>query len=168
MKYPDNGKSAELCSCTRHRFWLERWWDKSKPKVIFVSMRPGLADRFVDDPLTIRMVDEAKRLGYGSLININLFTIVIQDLRYLCREPQPMMVDNLDYLQRAKDLGCDVIYCYGDLAGSEFIREEFHSILGQGYVLGLTPSGLPITLLNLGLNQKLKQYRYATRTTSDA
>lgn len=60
----------------RHRLALWRIWDKDKPKLLFCGLNPSTAYQYKDDPTVLRMVDFAKRWGYGGLFVGNLFSLV--------------------------------------------------------------------------------------------
>ncbi len=58
----------------KERFVLWRFWDSSKPYVLFIGLNPSNADDTYNDPTTKRIIAHSKRLGYGGCFLMNCFT----------------------------------------------------------------------------------------------
>lgn len=69
----NDGKSAVLSPCRKYRYSLFRWWDKSKPYVMFIGLNPSTADETKDDATIRRCIQFAKDWGFGGLCMANLF-----------------------------------------------------------------------------------------------
>lgn len=68
-----NMNTAEFSDCRKYRYSLWRWWDKSKPYVLFIGLNPSTADETNDDKTITRCINFAKDWGYGGLCMANLF-----------------------------------------------------------------------------------------------
>lgn len=82
---------AELSPCRKYRYSLRRLWDIKRAGVAFVMLNPSTADETTDDPTIRRIVDFAKRWGFGSAYVFNL---------YAYRATDPMALKPLSYEQR--------------------------------------------------------------------
>lgn len=58
------------------RFLLRKTWDKSKPKLAIVMLAAGAADGIQLDTTTQLVVNNASRLGYGSVAIVNLSAVL--------------------------------------------------------------------------------------------
>lgn len=55
------------------RFLLKKTWDTSLPKLTIIMLAPSIASGVSLDPTTILCINNAAKLGYGSLSIVNLF-----------------------------------------------------------------------------------------------
>ena len=87
LKYTN--KFAHISPCTFYRYNLVREWDVLKPICIFFMLNPSTADAEQDDPTIRRVVNFARRWGYGSVIIMNLFAIrgTNSDILKQCKDP---------------------------------------------------------------------------------
>lgn len=63
----------------KHRIWLKRIWDDSKPKIMFIGLNPSTANADTDDNTIRRVKSIAKYWGYGGVYMMNLFTFISTD-----------------------------------------------------------------------------------------
>lgn len=82
MEYKD--KSAVISEDGVMRYNLIREWDGDKPNLLFVLLNPSTADAKQDDPTIRRCVGFAQRLGFGTMIVVNLFA-------YRCSKPKHLL-----------------------------------------------------------------------------
>ena len=101
-------RKATFSRCKRYRYLLEREWDDTKPKVLFIMLNPSTADHKQDDPTIRRCIGFAQELGFGSLIITNLFAYRATYPAELLKANEPTGKKNLMYLRRAKK-ACNVI-----------------------------------------------------------
>ena len=66
-------RSAEISSCERYRYWLERQWDKALPVLVVCMLNPSTADDQREDPTLLALIHFARLWGYGGLIIVNLY-----------------------------------------------------------------------------------------------
>lgn len=65
---------AEFSADRTHRYLLWRVWDAAAPLLGYVMLNPSSADETRDDPTTIRNMRRAKALGYGGVVQANLYS----------------------------------------------------------------------------------------------
>ncbi len=58
------------------RYLLFKQWDSQKPKMAIVMLHPSVADGIQLDTTTQLVVNNASRLGYGSVAIVNLSTVL--------------------------------------------------------------------------------------------
>ena len=74
---------ARFSKCGKHRLWLCRIWDQSKPPVMFIGLNPSTANASTDDPTIRRVKSIANNCGYGGVYMMNLFTFISTDPKQL-------------------------------------------------------------------------------------
>lgn len=65
---------AEFSLDRTHRYLLWRIWDAATPPLGFVMLNPSSADETRDDPTTVRNMARARALGYGGVVQGNLYS----------------------------------------------------------------------------------------------
>lgn len=159
-------KHADISSCGRYRYLLEREWrgthdrknwewlgvrdgageELGHPKTaLFVMLNPSTADEDVDDPTIRRCVGFAKTWNYEALAVVNLFA-------YRATKPKDLFAAgdaihgprNQEVIERAvRDAG--IIICawgaHGDEYQGETVRGWMH--MKRHYALGFTRDGKP-------------------------
>lgn len=58
------------------RFLLRKTWNESKPKLAIIMLSPSVADGIQLDTTTQLVVNNASRLGYGSVAIVNLSAVL--------------------------------------------------------------------------------------------
>lgn len=66
-------RAAIFSECRTWRYTLERYWDDSRARLLFVLLNPSTADAERDDPTNRRGMGFARSWGYGSCVFVNLF-----------------------------------------------------------------------------------------------
>lgn len=92
----DETKTGGLCIFSKdraYRYWLEREWDAALPRLGFVMLNPSTADEEKNDPTIERCERRAVKLGYGTLVVVNLFALRATDPNELYRHPRPISED---------------------------------------------------------------------------
>lgn len=69
-------KNAFFSDDKKHRYVLQRIWDKALPKVMFIGLNPSTANETDDDPTIRRVMRFAKDWGYGGVYMLNLYSFV--------------------------------------------------------------------------------------------
>lgn len=77
------GSGAVISDCGLYRYSLERRWDASTEKVMFVMLNPSTADAEHDDPTLRRCIGFARSWGFGGLMVGNLYAYRATDPRAL-------------------------------------------------------------------------------------
>lgn len=63
---------AYLSDDRRYRYWLTREWDERLPMMCVIGMNPSTADESANDPTIRKCIGFATRLGFGSLLMLNV------------------------------------------------------------------------------------------------
>ena len=146
-------RSAVFSDCRTWRYTLERYWDKSKPFVLFILLNPSTADEVNDDRTNTRGINYAKDWGYGGVVFCNLFAY---------RTPKPAVLKEqgiLDVVGSGNKYyvlnmceNASMIICAWGTHGS-FINQDQKMLkeLKQFnlYHMGLTKHGFPRHILYL-------------------
>jgi hypothetical protein len=75
--FENNG--ARFSQCGKHRLYLWRIWDESKPLIMFIGLNPSTANADNDDPTIRKIKAISKHNGYGGVYMTNLFTYISTD-----------------------------------------------------------------------------------------
>lgn len=70
------------------RYLLKKTWDEKKPKMAIVMLHPSIADGIQLDTTTQLVINNASRLGYGSVAIVNL-SAVLNDFTLSHSEEDP-------------------------------------------------------------------------------
>jgi hypothetical protein len=76
-------KYASISPCGKYRYSLLRQWDRDLPRLGVVMLNPSTADAENDDPTIRKVVEFAKRLGFGAVEVVNLFAFRATDPKEL-------------------------------------------------------------------------------------
>jgi hypothetical protein len=93
---------AEISSCEKYRYWLDRRWVKAQEPlrtVMFIGLNPSTADDFDDDPTIRRCVRFAKDWGFNHLLMMNLFAFRATDPKQMSLCSDPVGPQNDDMLK---------------------------------------------------------------------
>lgn len=99
----------------RHRYVLERIWDRTKPFVAFCGLNPSTADEIQPDPTVTRCVNFAVKWGYGGMYMTNAFAYRATDPDDMRSYRFPVGPDNDYHLRRifGKPKVEKVVLCWG-------------------------------------------------------
>ena len=67
-------REAEFSIDKKERYSLNREWDNSKNKILYIMLNPSLADDKNDDPTIRRLINFTKKFNYGGFLVGNIFT----------------------------------------------------------------------------------------------
>lgn len=90
---------ARLSPDEVYRYTLDRVWDTTLPRAVFVMLNPSTADARVNDPTIVRCRGFAEREGCGSLSVVNLYALRATDPAELKDHPDPVGPENAFYLR---------------------------------------------------------------------
>jgi len=134
-------RGAHLSTCRTYRYALWRIWDRSAPYAMFVCLNPSTADETQDDPTVLRCIGFAKSWGFGGIQMTKLFAFRATEPRVMMAAPDPVGVDNDEWLQElARDAGV-IVGAWGNL-GSFMNRSQ--------HVLNLLPAISYLKMNNTG------------------
>ena len=132
--------STILSSDGVYRYRLERVWDPSKPKLLFIMLNPSTADATHDDPTIRRITRFAKDWGYGGVLVGNLFAFRSTMPAALKIASDPIGPENIAHI-RTMVTECEkVIYAYGNNQSEPTWLKE---LVLEPYVIKLSTKGIP-------------------------
>jgi hypothetical protein len=143
-------KSAILSDCKQYRYSLERIWDESKPKVLFIMLNPSKADADIDDRTINKCIKFAKSWEFGGLIVGNLFAYRATDKYELLKIEDPIGAKNQKHLDEMISKSESVICAWGNI---DILRkvgkklkpsyEPFNNNSEKFYFIELSIYGIP-------------------------
>lgn len=134
-------KASQLSPCRTYRYRLDRIWNDSKPRVLFILFNPSTADEWDDDPTLRRCMAFAQAWGYGGLCIINLFSLRTPDPTVLRGHARPKGPDHERVFQAALMDHKDVVCAWGLQGGP--ISRHFSPGTHRIFHLGLNRDGSP-------------------------
>lgn len=158
MKDLFGSKSADFSPCRNYRYTLWRWWDESKPYVMFIGLNPSTADEIEDDPTIRRCVNFAKSWGYGGFCMTNLFAIRATKPKTMLAHNQPIGFDNDKWIDSiAKNAGI-IIAAWGAHGGHINRDKEIMARFENLKCFEILKSGKPKHPLFVKSNKTLLDY----------
>jgi hypothetical protein len=148
--FGNEDNSATFSECGNYRYSLFRFWDRSKPFVIFIGLNPSTANEQTDDPTIRRVKKLADGWGYGGICMMNLFAWVTPYPNQLKQVADPIG-ENDKYLKIASSLGVDVILAWGnfDVFGRD---QQVVKMFPEGKALVINKNGSPMHPLYVPTN----------------
>lgn len=143
---PSLRRWADISPCGVWRYELRRIWDPGLPCAAFLLLNPSRADGQTDDATVRRLVDYARRWGYGSIVVRNLFALRATNPAQLREHPDPVGPRTPEVLAR---IGQEALTVCGWGAHGllhDRAREVTTALLERGvalHCLGLTRAGQP-------------------------
>ena len=161
---------AVFSECRRYRYSLDRVWDDTGSKILFVMLNPSAADECRNDPTVARCHERARRLNggrHGAYRVCNLFALI---------SPYPQLLESGihagdDHINDAAiTAGCgwaDVAVCAWG-GGKPFIVERGRHVErlmrrafdGPLLCLAVNASGTPRHPLYVSHNAALVEWRH--------
>lgn len=106
--------SAVISECGKYRYSLERAWDETKPKVMFIMLNPSTADENNNDPTIRRCINFAKSWGFGGLYVCNLFAFRATNPKELLNVDNPFGDQNIWYTKGLSEKVDTIICAWGN------------------------------------------------------
>jgi hypothetical protein len=150
-------KASQLSPCRTYRYRLDRIWNDSKPRVLFILYNPSTADEWVDDPTLRRCMGFAQAWGYGGLCIINLFSLRTSDPTVLRGHARPKGPDHEHVFHEAVEGHSDIVCAWGLQGGP--ISSHFSHGTHRIFHLGVNKDGSPKHPLYLPSNTLLHPWK---------
>lgn len=93
-----------------HRYSLVKTWDDTKPTLAIIMLAPSEASGIVLDNTTMLVLNNASRLGYGSVTVVNLFARVDD---FSLRQAEDEDPENMEAILTAAQNAEVVVYAAG-------------------------------------------------------
>lgn len=152
--------SAELSRDGVYRYRLDRAWDDSLPRLVFLMLNPSTADATRDDPTLRRCMSFTRSLGHGSLSVVNLYALRTADPRELRLHHDPVGPLNDDHISETVLNAGTVIAGWGTNAWDYARVERVCSLIpGPLHALKVTRNGHPSHPLYLRGDSQLVKWR---------
>ena len=135
--------NAIFSKCRNYRYELWRWWDKSKPFVMFIGLNPSTADETNNDPTIRRCIGFAQEWGFGGLCMTNLFALRATDPKVMINHSNPIGSDNDERLIMVSDKAGKIIASWGTLGNHRNRDKEVIAFIPDMFCLGVTKNGNP-------------------------
>ncbi|HBT73214.1 MAG TPA: hypothetical protein DEB37_13480 [Lysinibacillus sp.] len=91
----------------KNKYVVKKEWDKSKRKALILMKSAGLTDEIVQDQTTMYVMNNLTKLGYGSVVIMNLFPSLEG------KETNGAATENLKFIQEEVTKVDDVIIAVG-------------------------------------------------------
>jgi len=98
-----------------YRYLLYRAWDRFKKApsmLVFIGLNPSTADEKFDDPTVRRCINFARRLGYGSMVMLNIFALRSTDPHKMQLHDDPVGPMNDKYIA-TETIMADTVLAWG-------------------------------------------------------
>lgn len=161
-------RSAIFDEHMKYRYSLTRDWNEKGPKVVFIMLNPSLANEKEDNRTTKRIINFAKKFGYGSLEVVNLFAYITPkyiELKEL-EKSEAIGRENYKYLIRALNSADKIIAAWGENGTIHQRHEEIVQII-DGYDIDSlgspTRDGHPRHPLYLSNDIEILPYKRSTK-----
>ena len=92
------------------RYLLQKTWDTGKPKLTIIMMAPSVAEGIALDSTTLLVLNNASRLGYGSVNITNLFALLND---FDLKEAEPEDIENMKVILDSAQEADAVVYAPG-------------------------------------------------------
>lgn len=104
-----------------YRYFLSIVWAADLPVLVAMLLNPSTADHLINDPTVARMIERARRLGFGGVIILNAFAWRETDRLKMLKVADPVGELNdayiLETLLQAKAKGWQVMVGWGNEGG---------------------------------------------------
>ena len=105
-------RGAEFSIDKKERYSLNREWDKSKNKILYIMLNPSLADDKNDDPTIRRLINFTKKFNYGGFLVGNIFTTITPNPKELDKS-KGMSDKNFEELIKLINKVDQIVYAWG-------------------------------------------------------
>lgn len=107
------------------RYLLKKTWDKDKPSLAIIMLAPSEASGIALDSTTLLVLNNACRLGYGSVAILNLFS-TLNDYSLKCAEG--MDIENTNIIVASAKKADTIVYApgVGKSGNKDFITRQEH------------------------------------------
>ena len=105
-------REAEFSIDKKERYSLNREWDNSKNKILYIMLNPSLADDKNDDPTIRRLINFTKKFNYGGFLVGNIFTTITPNPKEIDKS-KGMSDKNFEKLLNLINKVDQIVYAWG-------------------------------------------------------
>ena len=96
----------------KERYSLNREWDESKNKILYIMLNPSFADDKDDDPTIRRLINFTKKFNSGGFLVGNIFTTITPNPKELDKS-KGMSDKNFEELIKLINKVDQIVYAWG-------------------------------------------------------
>ena len=148
-------RGAEFSIDKKERYSLNREWDKSKNKILYIMLNPSLANEKNDDPTIRRLINFTKKFNYGGFLVGNIFTKITPNPKEIDKS-KGMSDKNFEKLLNLINKVDQIVYAWGNSVEEPQLLKE---LILSPKCFGKNLNGTPKHPLYLPKNSKLIDYR---------
>ena len=148
-------REAEFSIDKKERYSLNREWDESKNKILYIMLNPSLADDKNDDPTIRRLINFTKKFNYGGFLVGNIFTKITPNPKEIDKS-KGMSDKNFEKLLNLINKVDQIVYAWGNSIEEPKILKE---LISNPKCFGKNLNGTPKHPLYLPSSSKLESYR---------
>ena len=149
-------RKALLSLDKTNRFFLERTWNESKKRVLYILLNPSMADSKIDDPTTKKLISFTKKWGYGGFSLCNLYSFRTSCPKVLYKSLEKSNKKNKEYLKTHIYKSHKIIYGWG---ATEKEPKWLIKLVKTPYCFGKNQNQTPKHPLYLKNDTKLIEFR---------
>ena len=159
-------KNAIISKDCLYRYSLERTWDASEERVLFIMLNPSTADAINDDSTIKKCMGFAQRWGYGGITVGNLFALRSRDPNGLLGSHDPVGPENDAHLKQLAAECTVVVAAWGNSGDKARLSHLFQQrqtfmnelLRGRMQCLGTNKDGTPKHPVLLAYETPLEPY----------
>lgn len=136
-------RSAIFSEDRKYRYLLERNWQDTLKPIAFIGLNPSTANEEENDPTIRRVINFAKRWGYGGVRMYNLFAIVSSKPEILSTGVD-LQGDNDHYLSQINITCRDVVFAWGNFKQATERSKVVTAMFPDAICLKKNKNGTPI------------------------
>jgi len=125
---------AVFSPCKQYRYRLWRYWDRSKPLLVFLMLNPSTADELTNDPTVERCERRARAMRFGGLEVVNIFAYRATDPKVMKAQDDPVGPGNDQAILEAVRGAGMVICAWGSHGKHRGRSEEVLRLLREHHV----------------------------------
>ena len=148
-------REAEFSIDKKERYSLNREWDESKNKILYIMLNPSLADDKNDDPTIRRLINFTKKFNSGGFLVGNIFTTITPNPKELDKS-KGMSDKNFEELIKLINKVDQIVYAWGSSIEEPQLLKK---LVLNPKCFGKNLNGTPKHPLYLPKNSKLITYR---------
>ena len=119
--------NAVFSDDSKKRYLLTKTWDADKPKLAIIMLSPSEASGIVLDSTTMRVLNNASRLGYGGVTILNLFATLSD---FQLRQAELEDAENMKIILSAAQTADVIVYAAGvGKAKNKLFQERQRQVL---------------------------------------
>ena len=135
-------KSADFSDCKKYRYCLTRIWDDTLPYAMCIGLNPSNAGSDKDDATIIILVKALKKLGYGGLKMVNLYSCITSKPKNIFDFLNPE--DSHYAWIKITALACQsIVFCWGTFKQAEHRSRYMKKLFPQALCFGKNQNGSP-------------------------